>query len=181
MKKYTIQELKTEFIRLNYKWYNFQFIGIRSKANLKNQFDDLFIVIENDKISYYTCTTNPGTHWLKNLMNPKGTAVLVPDQYVDTWKIGLHQGKYKAFVQDKPVRVYRDKNKNDIAEETLSIEKGMFGINIHRANDKFVSKLVDKWSAGCTVLNSPSDFMDVLMKAERTQSKYFTYTLLREF
>jgi hypothetical protein len=181
MKKYTIQELKTEFIRLNYKWFNFQFIGIRSKANLPNQFDDLFILIDGDKINYYTCTTNAGTHWLKNLLNPKGCAVLVPNQYVDTWKIGLHQGKYKAFVQNKEVSVYRDKNKNDIAEETLSIERGLFGINIHRANEKFVSKLVDKWSAGCQVLNSPSDFMDVLTKAERSQNKYFTYTLLKEY
>ena len=181
MKKYTIQELKNEFTRLNYKWYDFQFIGVRSKANLKNQFDDLFMVIENDKISYYTCTTNAGTHWLKNLLNPKGTAVLVPNQYVDTWKIGLHQGKYEAFCQAKPVTVYRDKDLNDKAEETAVTETGIFGINIHRANDKMVSKFIDKWSAGCMVLNNPADFKKVLDLAKESKKPLFSLTLLKEF
>lgn len=181
MRNYTIEELKSEFNKLNYKWFDNHFIGIRSKANLPNQFDDLFILIEKEQISYYTCTTNPGTHWLKNLLNPKGCALLVPNQYVDTWKIGLHQGKYLAFVQDKEVSVYRDKNLNDIAEETATIDKGLFGINIHRANDKMTSKIIDKWSAGCQVLNSPIDFAHILKKAGDSKQKHFTYTLLKEF
>jgi len=181
MKQYTIAELKNEFAKHKYSWFPFHFVGVRSKANKPNQFDDLFGVIENDTIKWYTCTTNAGTHWLKNLLNRKGTALLKPNQYVDTWEIGLHQGKYKAFRQCKPVEVYRDADKDDIAEETSIIDKGIFGINIHRANEKFISRLVDKWSAGCQVLNSPTDFAEVLKKAEDTKQKYFTYTLLKEF
>lgn len=180
MKQYTIDELKAEFTRLKYEWMPFHFVGIRSKANLPNVFDDLFTMIHNDTIKWYTCTTNAGTHWLKNLLSPKGTALLVPNQYKNTWKIGLHQGKYEAFVQAKPVEVYRDKNLNNIAEETATIEKGIFGINIHRANDKFTSKLIDKWSAGCQVLNNPVHFAEVLNKAKETKQTEFTYTLLRE-
>lgn len=179
MRNYNLQELKNEFTKLNYKWFDFHFIGIRSKADVPNTFDDLFIVVDKDKLSYYTCTTNPGTHWLKNLLNSKGAAILKPSQYVDTWQIGLHQGKYKAFCQVKPVTVYRDKNLNDKSEETLITDTGLFGINIHRANEKFVSKLVDKWSAGCQVLNSPSDFQDILARSK--DRKLFTYTLLKEF
>ena len=181
MKKYTVEELKAQFQKHNYEWLPFHFVGIRSTANLPNQFDDLFGVVMGDKVEWFTCTTNPGTHWLKNLLNPKGAALLKANQYVDTWSIGMHQGKYKAFCQVKPVEVFRDKDLDDKAEETATIDKGLFGINIHRANEKFTSKLIDKWSAGCQVLNNPADFAKVLFAAESTKQKFFTYTLLKEF
>jgi hypothetical protein len=181
MKKYTIEELKAEFAKHNYQWHPFHFVGIRSTANLPNQFDDLFGMVYGDKVEWFTCTTNPGTHWLKNLLNPKGTALLKANQYKDTWSIGMHQGKYKAFCQVKPVEVFRDKNLDDKAEETATIDKGLFGINIHRANEKFTSKLIDKWSAGCQVLNNPADFAKILFAAESSKQKFFTYTLLKEF
>lgn len=181
MKHYTIDELKNEFTRLNYKWNDFHFIGVRSKANLPNVFDDLFILVNGNKLSYFSCTTNPGTHWLRNLLNSKGAALLVPNQYVNTWKIGLHQSKYEAFVQAKEVKVYRDANKNDVAEESNVIETGFFGINIHRANEFAVSKLIDKWSAGCQVLNNPADFTEILFQAKQTKQNEFTYTLLKEY
>jgi hypothetical protein len=181
MKKYTVEELKAQFQKHNYEWLPFHFVGIRSTANLPNQFDDLFGMVYGDKVEWFTCTTNPGTHWLKNLLNPKGAALLKANQYVDTWSIGMHQGKYKAFCQVKPVEVFRDKNLDDKAEETATIDKGLFGINIHRANEKFTSKLIDKWSAGCQVLNNPADFAKVLFAAESTKQKFFTYTLLKEF
>lgn len=181
MKRYTIEELKAEYARLKYEWTQFHFVGIRSKANLPNVFDDLFGLVNGNNVTWYSCTTNPGTHWLKNLLNPKGAALLVPSQYVNTWKIGMHQGKYKAFVQAKEVTVYRDNNMNDIAEQTNVTEKGFFGINIHRANETAVSKLIDKWSAGCQVLNNPADFNQVLHAAEESKLPAFTYTLLNEF
>lgn len=181
MKKYTTEELKARFSQLGYSWFNYHFIGIRSNANLPNQFDDLFCIVNGEQLTWSTCTTNPGTHWLKNLLNPKGTALLKPNQYIQTWQIGLHQNKYEAFTQAKPVEVYRDNNKNDLAEESNVIEKGFFGINIHRANDKMVSKFIDKWSAGCQVLNNPADFNNLLLSAKNSNNKLFTYTLLKEF
>jgi hypothetical protein len=181
MKQYSIPELKKEFTRLGYTWFNFQFIGIRSKANLPNQFDDLFGVVDGDRVTWYSCTTNPGTHWLKNLLNKNGTALLKPNQYVNTWKLGLHQGKYEAFVQCKPVTVYRDADMDEVAEETIKTETGMFGINIHRANETVISKIIDKWSAGCQVLNNPADFKWIKELAKSKKQPEFTYTLLREF
>lgn len=179
--RYTTEELKSEFKRLNYQWLPFHFIGIRSKANEKNRFDDTFILVNGDILHHFTCTTDPGVHWLKNLLNPKGTAVLKPNQYLNTWALGMHQNKYKAFCQVRAVEVYRDKNLDDKAEETATIDKGLFGINIHRASETMVSQLVDKWSAGCQVLNNPSEFKFVLSEAERSLQKEFTYTLLKEF
>lgn len=181
MKHYTITELRTEFKRLNYTWFPFMLVGIRSKANKPNEFDDLIGVIKNDYATWYTGTTNPGTHWLKNLLNPKGTALLKPGQYIDTWAVGKHQGKYEALCQVKPVTVFRDKNLNDIAEETATTDTGLFGINIHRANEKAISKFIDKWSAGCQVLNNPKEFNELLTTCKLTGLKTFTYVLLNEF
>ena len=182
MKKYTIEELKSQFLLNKHTWFtDINFVGIRSTANLPNQFDDLFGIIDKDTIEWFTCTTNAGTHWLKNLLNSKGTALLKPAQYVDTWKIGMHQGKYEAFCQVKPVTVYRDKNFNDKAEESLVTDTGLFGINIHRASEKSISSIVDKWSAGCQVLNNPIDFSKVLAAAKKSKKPAFTYTLLKEF
>lgn len=181
MTRYTTTELRTEFKRHNYAWFNFMLVGIRSKANIPNEFDDLLGVVKNDKITWFTATTNPGTHWLKNLLNPKGTALLKPNQYIDTWKLGLHQGKYEALVQNKAVVVYRDKDLDNIAEETADLDIGMFGINIHRANENAVSKFIDKWSAGCQVLNNPKEFKELLALCKLSGLKTFTYTLLNEF
>jgi hypothetical protein len=181
IKQYSIEELKAEFAKHNYKFHNFHLVGIRSRANVKNQFDDLIAVINNNEITWYTCTTNPGTHWLLNLLNPKGAALLKPGQYVDTWRIGLHQGKYEALTQCANVTVFRDGNRNDIAEESKVTETGIFGINIHRANPNLVSKLIDKWSAGCQVLNNPQQFNELLNKCKQSGLNKFTYTLLNEF
>lgn len=181
MNKLTIEELKAEFARLGYKWLPFQIVGIRSKADAVNKFDDLIGLIENDTVTWFTGTTNPGTHWLKNLLNPKGTALLKPNQYIDTWKLDLHQGKYLALCQRKPVTVYRDSDKDDFAEETAIVETGLFGINIHRANPNLVSQLIGQYSAGCQVLNDPKDFEYLIKRCQESKQKDFTYTLLKEF
>lgn len=181
MKRYTIDELKNEFAKLGYTWYPFMLVGIRSNANIPNEFDDLVGVVEGDKVSWYTATTNPGTHWLKNLLNPKGAALLKPGQWVDSWKVGMHQGKYEALTQVKSITVYRDSNKNLIAEESSVEDTGLFGINIHRANPNGISKFIDKWSAGCQVLNNSAEFAELLNKCKSSGLKSFTYTLLKEF
>lgn len=181
MKQYTYNDLAVEFARLGYSWPKFHIIGVRSKANEKNNFDDTIYVINGKFFSSYSCTTNPGTYWLLNLMNPKGTAVLAPGQYQDTFAFGLHQGKYEALVQIKPVTVFRDNDKDDTAEEQGVKESGMFGIHIHRANPSIISKLIDKWSAGCQVLNDPKQFDALMAACKKSKNKSFTYTLLEEF
>ena len=93
----------------------------------------------------------------------------------------MHQGKYKALVQAKPITVYRDNNKNDLAEENGKEDTGMFGINIHHDNSSAISTIIDKWSAGCQVLNDPEQFKPLISSCETSGRKAFTYTLLREF
>lgn len=180
--KYSIQALQKEFERLGYKWLPFMLIGVRSKANKNNEFDDLIGVVENNSITWYTATTNAGRHWLLNFLNPKGTAVLKCGQYIGAWKLGLHKGQYEALIQTGgKVTVYRDADKDETAEEQGIEETGWFGINIHRANPKTISRIVEKWSGGCQVFASPFDFAEALKACRRSGQSVFTYTLLKEF
>ena len=176
----SVLKLRDIFSRKSYNWFNFHIVGIRSTANKNNSFDDLIGIVDGENVYWFTGTTNAGRHWLLNLLNPKGCAVLKAGQYLNTYKKGLHKGQYKALVQYAPVEVYRDNNKNETAEETGTIDKGLFGINIHRANPKAKSTIIDKWSAGCQVLNDPKDFDKFMKRVEESGLNYFTYTLINE-
>jgi hypothetical protein len=120
----------------------------------------------------------------KTLLSKDGVAILVPNQYRGSHTIGMHQGKYEALKQQKPVKVYRDKNmdgKYDMLAE--NIQEGIFGINIHRAtaNEGGKSSQIDKWSAGCQVIAANDDFkllMELAHKAAALYGKSFTYTLI---
>jgi hypothetical protein len=83
-------------------------------------------------------------------------------------------------VQSKKVTVYRDADKDSIAEEQGKEETGLFGINIHRANESTESRNIDKWSAGCQVLNIPKQYKELIQACIKSNKKAFTYTLLKE-
>ena len=168
--------------------YNLNIIGVRHKGSkITNHFDDYLIVIYNTATEknvkrIFTCTTLPGKEAMEHPIQVKGTAILKEGQYRGAYKIGYHKGKYKALCQAKPLPVYRDGNKdNKFDLNPLSIDKGIFGINIHKAGDN--STLVDGWSYGCTVLAKSIDFNALMRLVERSASIYgnsFTYTLLNE-
>ena len=183
------------FKEKGYAWftkgnYNLNIIGIRSNNNNKvtNQYDDILVVDYNTgnghKRVCYTITTEPGKYYMQNLCNPKGAAILVPGQYRGCWQIGLHHGKYKALCQRKAVKVYRDNNKDMIYNMTpKSIDKGIFGINIHRSNKTCICDTIDKYSAGCQVFNDPVEFNAFIRLCEKQKELYgnsFTYTLINE-
>jgi hypothetical protein len=180
--KYSIEKLKSEFERLGYQWLPFMVVGIRSAANLNNKFDDLIGLVNNNTITWFSGTTNAGRHWLLNFLNPKGTAMLKAGQYINCYELGYHKGQYLALVQTGgKVTVYRDADKDEIAEEQGILDTGWFGINIHHANAKAISSIVDKWSGGCQVLNNPEEFSQLIKACQRSGLKAFSYTLLKEF
>jgi len=164
--------------------------GIRSINKTVNVFNDRIGVFYKDlhgdwKHEYWSATTKPGLYWLRNILNPKGTAILKPGQYIDTYAIDKHNGKYLALCQrHKEVEVYRDKNRNEIYDyDPLTIEKGFFGINLHRASLWRVLTNIDKNSAGCQVIPGISNFERLMNLAEMHQKLYknvFTYTLIKE-
>ena len=166
--------------------YNLNIIGVRSKDSKEsvNVFNDALILIYNAEdgkhIEVFPITTDPGLYYLKNNLSIKGCAILKEGQVRGGWQIGLHQGKYKALVQKKPVTVYRDSNK-DSKLDFVNEETGMFGINIHKSGES--STQVDRWSAGCQVFARVKDFNKFMNLVQKGNNKYgnsFTYTLINE-
>lgn len=168
--------------------YNLNIIGIRSGIRtVTNKFDDYIVVIYRTHIGdakriILTATTDPGAYYMQNLASDKGCAILVPGQYRGCWKYGFHK-RFRALVQCKPVKVYRDRNKNNVYDlDPKTIQKGNFGINIHKAGADSI--YVDKWSAGCQVIANESQynsFMSLVKKQiDAGLGDTFTYTLLDE-
>lgn len=165
-------------------------IGIRtSDMKMVNIFNDYIVLIWKDEIKVNTrifpATTKPGLNLLKKPINKKGTAILVPEQYLNAYKKDLHNGKYQALCQRHfNVNVFRDSNKDsafDLNPET--IESGFFGINIHRASAFQKLPFVGANSAGCQVFQNPDDFNFMMNLVDKHIVRYknsFTYTLLEE-
>lgn len=169
------------------KPYQLNIVGVRSNSTDANKFDDLLYAFWKDEKGnwvgkFYTITTDPGTYWLKNPSQKLGTAILAQGQYVDSWELGKHKGKYEALVQAKPVKVIRDYDRNAILDfNNGKTYTGLYGINIHHAGTD--SKSVDDWSAGCQVFSNLSDFNDFMSLAKKQNKLYgnkFTYTLIDE-
>ncbi len=180
MNKPTASQIKEVAFKKGYQWLPFQLINIRSAADKPNEFDDLLGVFVDGVITWHTGTTNPGVHWLKNLLNPKGTAVLAEGQHLNAWVIGKHKGQYEALVQYAPLPVYRDGNKNDKSEQIGKPIYGQYGINQHRANANAISKIIDKWSAGCQVRNNPKEYEEFMNLCKKSGVKYFSCILFNE-
>lgn len=164
---------------------------MRSRSTVPNRFDDelhVFFTTQNGlfrKWEHYVfaATTDPGTYWLRNPMHPQGTALLAPGQYLDTYRIDRHRGKYYALCQRlKKVRVVRDYNRNAILDfNNGRLDMGMFGINVHRARKTGTTYTVDTHSAGCQVFQHASDFNFFMQLCERHRELYgnrFSYTLI---
>ena len=167
--------------------FELNIIGIRNESTVPNRFDDeIHIFFKNNSklwIHYiFPATTDPGTYWLKNPMNPQGTAILSQGQYNDAYQVGLHRGKYYALVQRKPVTVLRDYDRNAILDfQNGRPETGMFGVNIHHASVNGTTRTVDNYSAGCQVFANINDFNLFMQLCEKHKQLYdnsFTYSLI---
>ena len=196
MNCYTREQIQTTMDNKGYKYftggdYDVNIIGVRNsetKNRVTNAFDDCITLsykVEGEwKFHCFKATTDPGTHWVENVINEDGVAILKPGQYRRSHKLRLHQGKYLALGQKSPVKVYRDDNRDskyDLLEE--NIQEGIFGINIHRATSRSggTSTRIDKWSAGCQVIANNDDwheFLDICQTAREIWGNSFTYTLL---
>lgn len=193
--KFSLKQIRTVLKKKGYlffdkdqKQFNLNIIGIRSTNDVANSFDDwLYLIYRDDtgdfQVHEFPITTDPGKYWLENPMNVKGTAILVPGQYRGSHEIGLHQGKYEALRQKKPLKVWRDQTKDAKLDKGGEIHEGIFGINIHRSNASSQSQVVEKWSAGCQVFQKVADynfFMDCCRTSKKLYGNSFTYTLLEE-
>ena len=167
------------------KDFDVNIVGVRNSSTgdkVTNVFDDFLTVSYKEggewKFHIWPATTDPGHKGVMEYHNAAGVARLVPGQYRGSHTIGLHQGKYEALKQQKPVKVYRDKDKDMQYDENI-IQEGVFGINIHKAGAD--STYVENWSEGCQVFKKSVDFdsfMKIMNKAASIHGKSFTYTLI---
>jgi hypothetical protein len=167
------------------KDFDVNIVGVRNSdtgQKVTNLFDDAITVSykENGEWEFHSwlATTDPGTKGVKEFKNVAGVARLVEGQYRGSHAIGLHQGKYEALRQQKPVKVYRDANRDMIYDES-KIQEGVFGINIHKAGAD--STYVENWSEGCQVFKKAADFdkfMNIVREARKIHGNSFTYTLI---
>ena len=187
---YTREQIEAAMKAKGYKYFengdfNVNIIGVRNSSTgnkVTNVFDDHLTLSYKEngewKFKIWPATTDPGTKGVKEFHNAAGVARLVPGQYSGSHHVGLHQGKYEALKQQKPVKVYRDANRDMNYDET-KIQEGVFGINIHKAGAD--STYVENWGEGCQVFKRSADFeafMKICRKARDTHGNSFTYTLI---
>lgn len=193
----TLDTIKNRIKNLNYEWfdddkdYRLNIISFRNPSTghkVTNQFDDLLTLSYRVNslwtLKQFPVTVDPGKISMLSPQNKKGCAILVPGQYKDTYMVRLHNGKYEALCQNpnKKVKVYRDATKDLVYNlDPSTIDEGIFGINIHRSNEKSESYFVDGWSAGCTVFKKVKDFNEFMAIVNKSKDLYgntFTYTLI---
>lgn len=167
--------------------YELNIVGLRSKSIVPNRFDDeihVFYKVSalNWHYHIFKTTTDPGTFWLKQPMQPQGTAILAEGQYIGAYHLALHRGQYLALTQIKPVTVIRDYNRDAVLDFRNGRKtRGLYGINIHRANRVGTTKTVDKNSAGCQVFENANEFalfLGLCEKHKRLYGNSFTYSLI---
>ncbi|WP_271270233.1 hypothetical protein [Aliamphritea hakodatensis] len=178
--------------RLDYKFfeygdYNLNIVGIRTADDKANTFNDFITVsfkVQGEwRLYVFDATTDPGVYYRQNPLNVLGTAILAAGQHPGAFKLGKHRGLYPALVQASPLPVHRDNDKDAELDTTGLVDEGWHGINMHHASARWVSKLVDKWSAGCQVLASKADLDFIVGLCRHSAALYgnrFTYTLLDE-
>ena len=168
------------------KGYDVNIIGVRNSIpgnKVTNVFDDILTLSYKDdkgvwQYHEWMNTTEPGKKGVMEYHNVNGVARLVEGQYRGSHALGLHQGKYEALRQAKPVKVWRDKNKDMVFDE-VKIDEGVFGINIHKAGQD--STWVENWSEGCQVFKRVKDFdefMKIVKKSSKIHGNSFSYTLI---
>ena len=197
--KYTREQIQQTVEDKGYKYfhdnlnkgYDVNIIGVRNsktKGRVTNAFDDVLTIsykIDGEwQYHEFNCTTDPGSHWVENLLNEKGVAILKPNQYRGSHKLDFHQGRYLALRQKSDVTVYRDNDRdNNYDLNESKTDTGVFGINIHRATGRSGGKSirVDKWSAGCQVIADNDDwhtFLGICQSAREIHGNSFSYTLI---
>jgi hypothetical protein len=161
-------------------------IGVRSRADVPDAFDDKFYLAEakGNLVKFHmatSCTTHPGVDVLKNFrtkFNKAGAAVLVADNIVYNSHIYGRHKDYPAYRQNKGFPYTRDQDGDSKAETFGPVLNDIIWSNIHHAKDEGISVRIGNWSAGCTVLNNDDHFerfMSIMSK------RPLTYALLKEF
>lgn len=196
MNKPTIVQILNAIRKKNYVINELPFqiniFGIRTNDATADTFNDFVgIVYKDNKGTWmgkiYEATTDPGMYYRLNPMNVEGTAIMIPGQYKDVYKIGLHKG-YEAMQQIAPIDYVRDNNKDKVLDFLYKVAgfkkyREIAATNIHHAGAD--SAVNWNWSAGCQVFKRIKDFLEFMAIIKESVDTYrlpnkFNYTLLEE-
>jgi hypothetical protein len=168
--------------------YNIVYVeGMDTDGSLNNdapnEFNDLRLVIEIPDSNLipiikgnWQATTEPGTSYTFKPMGRGiefGAARIAFGQY-KAWRVGTHYGggaePHEALVQNTPISVYRDKNKDMIRKGDF-LDTGNFHINQHWGYD-YPRTDISIAGAGCLVGRfraGHKDFMALIKQDKRYQ------------
>jgi hypothetical protein len=200
LNKTNFENIKKIYNSKNYAFfekgnYNLNIFGIRNSNHKADQFDDVlgvvYIIDGKNYTHLWPATTDPGATELTNPSFPnaiaKGVAIMAEGQYRGAYQLGFHGSgtwRHEALVQIKPVRIYRDSNRNTILDFLpKTLESGLYGINIHGSSLWGVAQNVGRASAGCQVFQAGKDlreFIAICKKASAVWGNSFTYTLFNQ-
>jgi len=139
-----------------------------------------------EKQNIYVITTDPGVYYQNiRLLSSKGCAVIKPGQYINCYQLGTHKKPdHKALIQTGgQITVYRDNDRDGIAESLGVEETGFFGCNIHEAKRLAKTEKIGAYSAGCQVFEDwfkKEEFMGLCENFKTITGNKFTYTLIKE-
>lgn len=162
-------------------------IGVQSKEDAYNLFDDKFYVFDGPEFVIVSSgTTNVGATALQNFdkYNLPGAAVWKTNQFVkDCFFPGYHKGRMKALRQVNPIYYYRDSDKDKFVEEQGNLYYEIIYANMHGVSydpfSKIIKENINGWSFACQVWNRMSDYRNMI-KATWARDKHVDYALLKE-
>ncbi len=172
------------------KEYNIVYVeGMNEDGSLNddapNEFNDRRIVIEvvdgvPQIVNHWQATTEPGSHYTYNPVNPEGAARIQFGQY-KAWSVGMHGGAepHEALIQVDDITVCRDFNQ-DFKRTGDKLDRGLFQVDQHWGYDAPVNDIKNA-SAGCLVgrrREGHREFMAIIKsdRRYRTNSNYVFYT-----
>ncbi|HLO89462.1 MAG TPA: peptidoglycan-binding domain-containing protein [Nostocaceae cyanobacterium] len=154
-------------------------------SDTPNEFNDRRVVIEFTNstpkiVNHWQATTEPGSFYTYNPMNPKGAARIKFGQY-KAWAVGYHGNadRHEALVQVAPITVLRDFNK-DFKRTGDKPDTGLFAVNQHWGYDAPKNDIKNA-SAGCLVGRTRQghrEFMSLIKQDKRfvANNDYVFYT-----
>lgn len=167
-------------------------VGARTyPLNPPDVFNDVFYVFWYNKSVLqglkYNVTTKPGLTSLTNAAK-KGSRIVAEGQYIDTWILGKFNKDlqdHKALIQVRGVNTYDDDDLDNIIDLKNFKTNQSGGFQIHTIWTRLhnTARLVNGWSAGCTVFPNNTEHQQFIALCEQSQSqnnqKNFTYTIMK--
>lgn len=161
-----IEKLKVKFSDEGFKYDRvFNFIGVRTSMTITNKFDDWFLITSKDTLVAMPSSTKAGLpaimkYYNKWIAGKRGFGTIVENQQIDYILVKPVRGNYWSLwsgglgflYQDKPIKVYRDKNLDTkIDTDIISRDDMGNGFNVHSWAG-FHSDFVGNLSEGCQVI-----------------------------